>query len=176
MASLHLGWSAWLAPSPEFAAILSCSEARRAAFGMARTPAAPLWCFPHGRQHSLPYAFLLFYDALRAQALAGPLPSPGQGAGATLRAGVPPRRTGHPVQEVQKTSEAVGPQPRQRTLKPRKDYCGSPLATRHAFEHGVVAVVEPLPSRDLQQIGFVLHHCVELLADYARRSRDHCHR
>src|SRR3982751_1555873 len=55
----------WLAPSPEFDEILSCSEARRAAFGMARTPAAPLSCFPHGRQHSLPHAFTLFYDALR---------------------------------------------------------------------------------------------------------------
>src|SRR3954465_10903858 len=90
-----------LAPSPEFDEILSCGEARRAAFGMARIPAAPLSCFPHGRQHSLPYAFTLFYDALRAQALVGPPALPARCAGATPRAGVPPRRTGRPVQEVQ---------------------------------------------------------------------------
>ena len=46
-----------------------------------------------------------------------------------------------------------------------KVICGPALVAQHAFEHGVVAVVQPLPSRDLQ-ISLILYDlCGDHLAN-----------
>src|SRR4029078_502019 len=61
-----------------------------------------------------------------------------------------------PIQEVQEISETIALQPRQRGLKLGQGHRGSPLVAQYAFEHGVVAMVQPLPSWDLQ-VSLILH-------------------
>ena len=71
---------------------------------------------------------------------------------------------------MQEISAAVALQPGPRSLKLGQGHRGPALVAQHAFEHGVAAVVEPLPARDLQ-ISFLSYNFVAGLFSASDRPR-----
>ena len=61
-----------------------------------------------------------------------------------------------PAQQVPVINEPVALQPRQRGFQFGQGYLGAALVAQHAFQNGVLAMVEPLPSRNLQ-VSSILH-------------------